>query len=264
MIAAILYTCLTFGLAGLQSAAGEDPYWEWPLSKAVKMLNSSAWARQETFTTVVGGVGSGRSGEKEIYSRFYVRFLSASPIREAYARILQIEYGYDRLNEEEQQRFDEMLQPLLAVDVDNWVVVAVSFRSNDPDLESQVRRYFHSETTATLRDKAFLSTGQFSQVNVYAYFPPVEEGVGAKFVFPREVGGIDLVNGDSGSISFELLDIPIARPGGGGQGGGDRGRGDGGGRGGGSGGRDEERNTPTILRATFSIEDMVVDGKPVY
>ncbi len=270
MVAALLTFFLLAGAANNPVPAGEEPYWKWSLSKAVKILNSSAWARQETFTAVVGGVGSGRAGEKEIYNRFYVRFLSAVPIREAYARILQIEHGYDRLQEEEKQRFNHLLEPLLGLEVDNWVVVAVSFRSNDPDQESQVRRYFQSQTAATLKDKAFLSTEQHPQVNLHAYYPPIEEGVGAKFVFPRKIGGAVLGAANQGRISFELLDIPMGRsgggaeggpgrgPGGGGGGGGGGGRG--GGPGGGGGGSDRDAGS-TILRATFALEDMVVDGK---
>jgi len=257
---------LAIAISAASAAPADESFWNWSLSKAVKLLNTSAWARQETFTTVVGGVGSGRAGEKEIYNRFYVRFLSAMPIREAYARILQIEHGYDELEVDGKRQFDDMLQPVLAMDVDSWIVVSVGFRSNDPDMESQVRRFFQSETTATLRDKAFLSTDDFSQIRVQAYFPPLEEGVGAKFVFPRNIDGVPLISADKGRISFELLDIPIARPGGSG-GGSPRGRGRGGGGrsygggGGGSGGPGGNTNNPTILRSTFSIEDMFVDGK---
>ena len=69
-----------------------EPFHQWPMDKAVKILNDSPWAKQETFTRVIRGVGSGISGEKEIYNTFYVRFLSARPIREAYARVQQIQY----------------------------------------------------------------------------------------------------------------------------------------------------------------------------
>jgi len=269
MIATLIWALLALGPADSQAMSGDEPFWKWSLSKAIKILNSSAWARQETFTTVVGGVGSGQAGEKEIYSRFYVRFLSAEPIREAYARILQIEHGYDKLAQDDKQRFDEMLEPVLELDVESWIVVAVSFRSNDPDQEIQIRRFCQSQTTATLKDKAFLSTDRHPQVKLHAYYPPLEEGVGAKFVFPRTINGVDLVSSGKGHISFELLDIPIGRSGGGSEGGGSGGRGGGsGGRGGGGGGRgggpsssDSNQGSATILRATFSIEDMVVDGK---
>lgn len=264
MIAVILWSLIAIGPAGAQGWTPDGPYWRWSLSEAVRVLNSSPWARHETFTTVVGGIGSGRAGEKEIYNRFYVRFLSAAPVREAYARILQLEFGYDSLDGEEKLRFDELLRPVVAMETQNWIVLAVSFRSNDPEMESQIRRFFHVQTTATLMDKAFLSTGQFSQIRIHAYFPPAEEGVGARFVFPREVNGTQLVSSGAGQISFELLDVPIVLAGGGTEGGGGRGRGDRGPRGGGGGAPDEARGNATILRATFSSGDMFIDGKPVY
>jgi len=247
----LIWILLGFGLAGVQDTAGDEPFWKWSLAKAVKILNSSAWARQETFTSVIPGVGSGQAGEKEIYSTFYVRFLSAEPIREAYARVLQIEHGYDRLTGEKKRRFDQLLEPLLGLDTDEWVVIALGFRSNDPEQESQIRRYFQSQTTATLRDKVFLSTDQYSQVRIHAYFPPVEESVGAKFVFPRTIGGADLVSAGKGRISFELLDLPVRSAGGG-----QRGR-----RGGDSAEADGSTAGGTMLRATFSLEDMIRNGK---
>ncbi len=241
-------------LAGGQASGGDEPFWKWSLSKAVKILNSSAWARQETFTTVVPGVGSGQAGEKEIYTTFYVRFLSAEPVREAYARILQIEHGYDRLSSEDRRQFDRLLEPVLGLDTDDWVVIGLSCRSNDPEQESQMRRYFHSQTTATLRDKVFLSTDRHSQIRLHAYFPPAEESVGAKFVFPRTIEGVDLVTAGKGRISFELLDLPVARS----AGSRPRGR-----RGGDFTEADGSAGGGTLLRATFSLEDMTRDGKVI-
>ncbi len=225
-IATLLFTSIL--AAGAAEIPTEEPFWKWPLEKAVQVLNSSAWARQETFTRVVGGVGSGVSGEKEIYNTFYVRFLSARPIREAFVRIQQLQHNYESFTEEEKRRFDGLTQPNLEMDTSRWVVVTVAFRSNDPNEESSVRRYLQAQTRETLKTRAFLSTQRFPQVEIAAYFPPREEGVGAKFVFPRELGGIPLVTGNGDKITFELTDVPGANP---------------------------------RLRSTFSLKAMVVNGK---
>lgn len=227
VIALLFASILTAGTAEIPS---DEPYWKWTLEKAVQVLNSSAWARQETFTRVVGGVGSGVSGEKEIYNTFYVRFLSARPIREAFVRIQQIQHNYDGFTAEEKKRFDGLTRPNLEMDTSEWVVVTVAFRSNDPNEESGVRRYFQAQTKETLKTRAFLSTQRFSQVEIAAYFPPREEGVGAKFVFPREINGVPLIAGNGDRITFELTDVPGANP---------------------------------RLRSTFSIRPMVVDGKVI-
>jgi len=189
-----------------------EDYHQWTLTKAVEVLNDSPWARHETFTRIVGGVGSGISGEKEIYNTFYVRFLSARPIREAYARIQQIRHGYDDMSSEEKLRFDQAQLPKLDIDVEDWIVVCLSFRSNDPNEESSVRRFLHSETVRTLKTKAFLSTPESPQVEIAAYFPPIEESVGAKFVFPREINGKPVISKNGQRITFELLEVPGAQP----------------------------------------------------
>jgi hypothetical protein len=220
------------GILGLlATAAGssdEQLVQKWSLPRAVEVLNSSPWARHETFTSVISGVGSGVSGEKEIFDTFYVRFLSARPIREAFARIQQIQYGYDTLSVEDKRRFDELIQPGLQLDVDRWIVVAVSFRSNDPNEESTARRFFQRETAETLKNKAFLSTERLPQIPIAAYFAPREEGVGAKFVFPRNINGVPVVSKTTRKIAFELLEVPGAKP---------------------------------RLRASFAIKDMWINGE---
>lgn len=199
-------------LLGLPAAARQEPFRQWPLERALQVLNDSPWARQETFTRVISGVGSGASGEKEIFNTFYVRFLSARPVREALVRVQQIEYGYDGLPPEDRGRFDRYAEEDLLADFEDWIVVAVAFRSNDPNQESDVRRFFERQTGETLKNRAFLSTRLFSQVRIADYFPPRDEGIGAKFVFPRRLEGAPVVNEACDAITFELLDVPGASP----------------------------------------------------
>jgi len=209
----------------------EEPRPRWPLSKAIQVLNSSPWARQETYTRVIAGVGSGVSGEKEIFNTFYVRFLSARPILEAVVRIQQLQYGYDGLADADKRRFDEYAAAELLSGFEDWIVVSVGFRSNDPNEESRVRRFFQKETAETIRNKAFLSTDRLSQVRIRTYFPPREEGIGAKFVFPRQIDGVPIVSATCKTVAFELLEVPAASP---------------------------------RLRARFAVKDMLVNGRVTF
>jgi hypothetical protein len=222
----LVYFILTIGAFASQEAPGKSP-----LAAAIQMLNSSPWARQETFTHVVSGVGSGESGEKEIFNTFYVRFFSAPPIREALLRIQQIQYGYEGWAAEQKRRFDESVAAGLLAGFGDWIVVSVGFRSNDPNEESDVRRFFQRQTAETLKNKAFLSTEQFSQVLIHAYFTPRDEGIGAKFVFPGQIAGTPLVSKSSKTVTFELLDVPAASP---------------------------------RLRARFTVKEMTINGQVVF
>lgn len=203
-------------------------YRSWTLEEAVAVLTNSPWARKETYTRVIGGIGSGLSGEKEIYSTFFVRFLSAGPIREAYVRVRQIQAGYDQMNREEQKKFDSNVEPGLRLDVRNWIVVTVGFRSNDQGLELRVKRFLETQTTDTMKSRAFLSTARIPQLEIAAYYQPREEVVGAKFVFPRRLKNEPVVSPADDRVTFEL-DLP---------------------------GFDPE------LRAIFPTEEMKVEGRP--
>ena len=241
----------------LTGVAANDPFSrealeKWSLGKAVQILNSSPWARTETFTRIVGGVGSGVSGEKEIFNTFYVRFLSARSVRAAYLRVQQIQHDYRNLAPQEKASFDELTRASLEMDVRNWIVVTVSFRSNDPNEESRVRQFFESGATDTLKNQAFLSSDSVSQVELAAYFPPQEESVGAKFVFPRKVGDREVATDSTQHLTFELLELPgagnpAATPSRGGR------------------GSRAPRTTETVgvLRATFSVPEMIVEGELV-
>jgi hypothetical protein len=207
----------------------QGEYDSWSLAEAVSLLNDSSWARQETFTRVLGGVGSGIQGEKEIYSTFFVRFLSASPIRQAYARIKLIHLGYEQLRGEAKRELRESVEESLDLDVRRWIVVAVAFRSNIPRTESSIDQFFQSQTVETLRDDAFLSTTQFPKLELHAYFPPREESVGAKFVFPRSLDGVPVVRDTDETVVFEL-DVP---------------------------------GFGSQLRATFMVNEMILEGQLV-
>ena len=189
----------------------EEPFTSWSLDEAVTVLNDSPWARQTTFTEVVEGVGSGVRGEKEIFNTFYTRILSALPVRQAFVRVEQHAHDYDSLSRSEKARFDDLAAPGLDLNFEDWIVLAVSFRSNDPDKEREVERYLEVGTTDSLKNLAFLSTSRVSQVRLKGYFPPQGDGVGAKFVFPRVVDGRQIVTADTETLVFEL-EIPIAEP----------------------------------------------------
>lgn len=213
-------------LVAVPVLAASNSFQKWTLSEALRVLNESSWARQETYTQVIGGIGSGIQGEKEIYNTFFVRFLSAAPIRQAYARVKQIHMGFDRLNEVERQKINEEIKQGLELDVSQWIVVAVTFRSNNLNQQSRVDQFFQSNTAETLKTSVFLSTDSFPKLFPLAYYPPKEESVGAKFVFPRKVDDIPVITVDDEMVVFELDVIGMQQD----------------------------------LRAIFSVQEMIIDG----
>ncbi|MGI8782860.1 MAG: hypothetical protein ACR2L2_04310 [Acidobacteriota bacterium] len=229
---------LRWGLAAITLAVilaqagvypGDHKYKTWTLEEALQVLTRSPWAKQHTYTRVVGGIGSGVLGEKEIYSTFFVRILSARPVREAFARVNQIQHGYDQMAAGEKRELDALTFPGVEMDVSRWIILTVSFRSSDRNEELRVKQFFDVQTTETIRNRTFLSTSRLGQVQLAAYYPPREDELGAKFVFPRELEGVPVISSGDSSFAFELA-LP---------------------------GFDPE------LRTTFTISEMLVDGQPL-
>ena len=218
---------LSFFAVLLNPLLGEDAFRSWSLSEAVEILTKSPWVRQETFTRVVGGVGSGIQGEKEIYSTYFVRLISAGPVRQAYARVKLINLGYDQLPDEEKQRVDREIEEIVDLDVSEWIVVAVSFRSNSQNQESGFDRFLERESLETMKNLAYLSTEKFPRIQLNAYYPPREASVGAKFVFPRNLKNAPVVTPDDETIVFEF-DTP---------------------------------GNESALRAIFPVQEMIISGK---
>jgi len=188
----------------------EKEFCEWSVAEAVSVLNKSPWARQLTFTRIVGGVGSGVFGEKEIYSTFFIRLLSAAPIRQALVRLQQIQHGYDAMDAAARQQFDEAVERLLETDLEQWIVVSVNFRSNDPDMERTVKQFFQSQSFETIKNRVYLSTSRFPQLEISAYYPPQGDAIGAKFVFPRQIDSVPVISATDKVVTFRLDPVGTA------------------------------------------------------
>ncbi|MEJ2082070.1 MAG: hypothetical protein P8Y94_07820 [Acidobacteriota bacterium] len=123
--------------------------------KALEILNDSPWARQQTSTRLIQGVGSGEYGEKEIFSRYYVRILSAAPVRRAFERVRDLAQesgatpagGGNATVRRARSTFDAA-----------HIVIAVAFRSNEPEMQRDVDRTMRSQTLDTIRNRAYIST----------------------------------------------------------------------------------------------------------
>ena len=220
----LVYLKVSTVLMGMEIVLEKD-FQDWTLAEAVEILNQSSWAQQRTFTRVVAGIGSGVLGEKEIFNTFFVRFLSAELIRKAFVRVQQIQQGYDQMGEDERRDFEALVSPGLELDVSQWIVVSMTFRSNNPRQERRVERFLDAQTVETMKARAFLSTDRLSQVELAAYFPPRRDGVGAKFVFPRQISGEPIISKEESSVTFEA-NLPTQR-----------------------------------LRVTFPVSEMLLDGE---
>lgn len=213
-------------LAGMAAAQDKELWPKWDKGKVNKMLNSSPWAQTQTDTDTSemtysptsagtssvgqsamasqGGISSGRTVQNSRTDRgasnqamnvnYYVRFLSARPIRQAFARMIEIQ-------EKERQGVREELGPFVERDFSDFIVVTVTFDASDNRFAGPVLQGFASATHGTLKNQAYLERNDGKRLFIMDYKPPINDGLGAKFIFPRKVDG-ELFLTDTGDVRF--------------------------------------------------------------
>ncbi len=213
-------------LTGITATAQDKELWpKWDKGKVTKMLNSSPWAQTQTDTDTsemtyrpTAAAGSSQVGQPGITSsttnntgvqgnradrgatnqsmsvNYHVRFLSAKPIRQAFARMIEIQ-------EKESKAVRDQLGPFVERDFSDYIVVTVTFDASDNRFAGPVLQAFASATTGTLKNQAYLERSDGKRLFVMDYKPPINDGLGAKFVFPRKVDDQPFLT-DTGDVRF--------------------------------------------------------------
>ena len=123
---------------------------------------------------------------------YRIRFLSAKPIRQAFARrtLLQNPGAEAQLKAFAEQKSSE------------WIVVAVDYDSNDQRFSGRAMQLLNSANIGTMANTTYLETKDGKRNFVKQYMAPIKDGMGAKFVFPRVVDGQPFIKEDSGYVRF--------------------------------------------------------------
>jgi len=127
--------------------------------------------------------------------KYYVRFLSAKPIRAAFARRVLLEQAQP--NEE----LATQLKAFVDRDFSEYIVITVSVEVGDEKMVGGVTRAFSAATTQALQNNVYLERKDGKKLFLMEYRPPTGDGMGAKFVFKRAEGGQPFLT-DNDSVRF--------------------------------------------------------------
>lgn len=195
----------------------EQSWTGWSKREAEKMLTSSPWAQTQVETDVTemfytptsprGGAPNASSRaeqgatNQEVNLQFHIRFFSARPIRQALARLYQLQ---QKPTEEQLKGLHDFATAVPA----NVIIVAVTYESTDKRAVGKVLQLFGTAITATLKNKVYLERKDGTRLFLQEYVPPGRDGFGARFIFPRFVNERPFINEDSGEVRFyaELKD----------------------------------------------------------
>ena len=217
----ILFTCSILVLCAASAAAQKTvkPWTEWSAKDAEKILNDSAWGQtqtegdtssQPTSTSAVSSTTAAResqvrsasaaknveSGERKdpMSVHYRVRLLSAKPIRAAFVRMVELQGApAERVTQ---------LRTFVDRDFADYIVVTISMDGNDPQRMGSAVAEINSADAEVLKSTTYLERKDGKRVSLIDYRAPVQDGLGAKFVFPRTLDGKPFIAADSGEIRF--------------------------------------------------------------
>ena len=210
------------------SAQKKSVAWmELPRKDAEKILNDSPWSQTQIDTDVsemfysptrAGTASAARSpattaqvGNQQsinnnradrgavnqaVSIKYRICFLSAKPVREAFAKVVL---------STQRQADDQLvtrLQSFVDRDFSPYIVIAVSVEANDARFSAPIMQAINSATTGTLKNAAYLEREDGKRLFLISYLPPIQDGLGAKFVFPRTENGAFFLNGQSDTVRF--------------------------------------------------------------
>lgn len=197
-------------------AQKQKPWTEWSKKDIDKTLNDSAWGQtqseggdqQSSSTSAITQVAAPRAAERDISRtgesgeakpstlvKYRVRFLSAKPVRAAFARMVLLSKS------EPDPKLTDQLQKFIDRDFSDYIVVSVGLEVGDQKMAVPLMRIFTTATTEGLQKNVYLERKDGQKLYLMEYRAPIEDGMGAKFVFPRTVEGQPFLS-ENDSVRF--------------------------------------------------------------
>lgn len=219
----VLFSSLLLALcASAVFAQKAKPWTEWSEKEAARILNDSPWGQTQTegredapsaSSAITSVAGPRRDTERVLSSndanrvesgqqkadrtiRYRTRFLSAKPVRGAFARILLLKRA------EPDEKFTTQLQGFVDRDFGDYVVIALTAEAADPKLVGPTMELLTSATAETLKEKIYLERKDGKRLVLHDYRAPGPDGMGAKFVFLRTLDGQPFLTTESDNVRF--------------------------------------------------------------
>lgn len=203
--------------AGLAVAQKQKPWTEWTKKDVEKTLNDSAWGQTQTEggaaqssgdTGAVTQVAASRSADRQIsrqgesgetkpvnYVKYQVRFLSAKPVRAAFARQVLLS------RPEPDEALTTQLQGFIDRDFSEYIIVSVGVQVGDAKMAGPIMAAFTNANAEALKENVYLERKDGKKLYLMEYRAPVEDGMGAKFIFKRVLDGQPFLS-ENDSVRF--------------------------------------------------------------
>jgi hypothetical protein len=213
----VLLVTLIASTTPITAQKKSKPWQEWSRKDAEAILNDSPWGKTQTETDISEmmfrpqGAPDPRTGasnadpvrderggasNQATTVKYRIRFLSAKPIRQAFARVIALDQPT------EDPKVKAYMNDFVNRQFDRWIAVTVSFESRDQRYSGVALQTFGSATTDSLKNKTYLERKDGKRLFLHMYQAPTSDGLGAKFIFERIVDERPFLNQESGEVRF--------------------------------------------------------------
>ncbi len=225
-------TLTLMALLGVIAVAQSKDFWQakdykqWTEKECKKLLENSPWAQDHTLKQVyieslqspsvpVGTLNppslpserpstAERERAPKTQMIYQVQLRSALPIRQAIVRQQMIAEKYDQAPPEKKQEFDERAGKFLSADFNEIVMVHVSYNASVQSYDRDLARYWHSQTTETLKNTTFLIASNGEKIQPTQYTASTGAGREFQLIFPRQFNGQPVIGPKDKSIKIEF------------------------------------------------------------
>lgn len=205
------------------------PWQEWSRKDAETILNDSAWGKTQTETDLSElmfrpqGAPDARTGvsnsdplrderggatNQATTVKYRIRFLSAKPVRQAFARLIALDQPT------EDPKVKMYMNDFVERKFDKWIAVTLDVESRDERFSRPVQQALTTATTASLKNQTYLERNDGKRLFLHMYQAPGPDGLGAKFIFERIVDERPFLNSDSDEVRFitEVGKLKLDKP----------------------------------------------------
>ena len=198
-----LFSIMAITLLAQKGEKKLKPWTEWTQKDAEKLLDNSGWSQTQVMTDIsqmfYSPANSSRSTKGAVNQAvpmyFRICFLTAKPVRQAWARLIELK---SKPNPAVKKQLVDFVEGGRS---DEWITIAVSFRSDQPQYEREAMQAFNSATSGLLKNNTYLEMKNGTRQFLDDYRPG-NEPWGSMFRFKRVVDGKPFITPECGEVRF--------------------------------------------------------------
>lgn len=197
----VLFLCITcLSATAFGQKFLEKPYQKWSQEEALKIISEKPFADQftggqnetakeqqqrEQADTRLGGSDRGSSAVSLGKPPVYIRLHSSLPVRQALVRLRQIAAGYDKMNGDDQKKFDATTATLLSCAICTDYYVITMIKAKDKSMGAVDTGLFQTMKLEDFKGKVWLVNDKGEKRELEQFTPSKGSGDTSIFFFKR-------------------------------------------------------------------------------